>query len=458
MTTSVWKPYRPSASAPWNRLRTWTLHRRAGFGATWSELERDLADGPDAAVGRVLAGKCRMDGVPPEFAATADLLGDAAASAEDGGRLQAWWLYRMMFTPDPLAERLCLLWHNHFATSQLKVENATAMRGQNETLRRLGRGPFGDLLRAMLNDPALLIWLDAGSNRKGKPNENLARELMELFTLGIGNYTESDVKEAARALTGRVVVQGRAESRADRHDNGNKTILGQTGPFDGDALAGILLDQPSTANRLAGRLCGAFLGEGVANQGAVQELAVLLKRDQLHIGRAVERILRSELFFSGRNLKSQVMDPVGFVVGSLRGLESFDPPPSTLLVAEWTIRMGQALFFPPNVGGWPGGRSWLSGREIVARANFAAAVVEGRLSAGSSSGMADLRAIAAKHRRGRDDAEALGFCGDLLLGQGLDTAVYATILRECSAGGGTAAQRFGRTVANLLARPEAQLT
>ena len=122
------------------------------------------------------------------------------------------------------------MWHDHFATSQLKVEDVEAMHRQNETFRRHARGPFGDLLRAMLCDPALLVWLDAPSNRKGKPNENLARELMELFTLGVGHYSERDVKEAARALTGRTVVQGRYAFRADYHDDGDKTDAGPDRP------------------------------------------------------------------------------------------------------------------------------------------------------------------------------------------------------------------------------------
>jgi uncharacterized protein (DUF1800 family) len=180
MISSAWSPYRPTADTPWNLYRAWTLRRRAGFAATWDELQRDLNDGPEAAMDRVLAGTCRAEGVPAEFATTADLLGDAASGASDAHRLQAWWLYRMLFTPDPLAERLTLLWHNHFATSQLKVDDMAAMKRQNDTFRRHARGLFGDLLRAMLCDPALLVWLDAPLNRKGKPNENLARELMEL--------------------------------------------------------------------------------------------------------------------------------------------------------------------------------------------------------------------------------------------------------------------------------------
>jgi Protein of unknown function (DUF1800) len=157
MFSSPWSPYRPGPSAPWDLARVWTLRRRAGFAATWNELQRDLNDGPEAAVNRVLAGTCRTQGVPAEFATTADLLGDAAAGASDAHRLQAWWIYRMLLTPDPLTERLTLLWHNHFATSQLKVDNVAAMKRQNDTFRRHARGPFGDLLRAMLSDPALLV-------------------------------------------------------------------------------------------------------------------------------------------------------------------------------------------------------------------------------------------------------------------------------------------------------------
>src|SRR5262249_28058452 len=157
----------------WNLERAWTLRRRAGFAATWAELERDVAGGPGPAVDRVMAGECRAEGIPPDFERTADLLGDAAAGASDARPLQALWLYPALFTPDPLLERLTLAWHDHFATSQLKVDDVAAIRRQNETCRRLGRGPFGALLREMLRDPALLAWLDAPSNRKGKPNENL---------------------------------------------------------------------------------------------------------------------------------------------------------------------------------------------------------------------------------------------------------------------------------------------
>ncbi len=455
MKTSPLATYHPTPAAPWNLERAWMLRRRAGFAATWRELKRDLADGPNPTVDRVLAGQCRSEGVPAEFAHTADLLGEAAAGASDARRLQAWWLYRTLFTPDPLSERLTLMWHDHFATSQLKVDDVAAMRAQNETFRRLGRGPFGVLLREMLRDPALLDWLDAPSNRKGKPNENLARELLELFTLGVGRYSEDDVKGTARALTGLSVVQGRFQVRPQDHDDGEKTVLGKTTRFDADSLADHLLSQPAVADRLAWRLCATFLGESVADDAARGELADKLRRDNLHVGRAVDTILRSELFFSAKNLHARVSDPVGFVVGTVRALERFDPPPSTLLLAEWTARLGQELFYPPNVGGWPGGRGWLSGRAVVARANFAAALVAGHLN--SDVTPPDLTGLAERRAHASGPQEVLGFFAELLTGRRPDQTAIQSLLQSANHLGGSKSERINRAVAFLLAGPEAQL-
>src|SRR5262245_14020509 len=237
---SPWAPYVPSDKAPWNLRRVVHLHRRAGFAATWGEIQRDLKDGPQASIDRVLAGKAATDGVPEGFAETSRFLADTARDFE---RLKAWWVYRMLFGPDPLTERLTLMWHNHFATGADKVHSRGLMRRQNELLRELARAPFGKLLDRAVRDPALLLWLDAPANRKGHPNENLGRELMELFTLGIGHYSETDVKEAARALTGWTVSGGGFREEAGRHDDGEKTILGRRGKWTGDDLVRMLLEQ-----------------------------------------------------------------------------------------------------------------------------------------------------------------------------------------------------------------------
>ena len=215
-----WAPYAASDEAPWNLRRVVHLHRRAGFAATWNEIRRDLQDGPGQSIDRLLHGQARQ-GVPDSFQTVAERLAGHPGKIE---ALKAWWLYRMYAGPDPLAERLTLLWHNHFATGYDKVRDTVAIRRQNEIFRQYGRGRFGELLRAVVHDPALLIALEAPANRKAKPNENLGRELMELFTLGIGHYTEGDVKEAARSLTGWGVKDDAFTEAEASHDPGEKAV------------------------------------------------------------------------------------------------------------------------------------------------------------------------------------------------------------------------------------------
>ncbi len=376
---NAWNPYQPTEDVPWDIKRVVHLHRRVIFGGCWNEINRDLADGPEVAVSRVLGGTVRGAGVPEGFEQLAGVIGAAAVDSGSAERLRAWWLYRCLFSPHPLEERLTLMWHNHFATSNLKVNDLRLMKQQNDTLRKHALSPFGVMLRDIVHDPALLKWLDATSNRAGQPNENFARELMELFTLGIGNYSEDDVKEAARALTGWTVRQNEFRNLESLHDEGEKTILGRTGNFDGDDLVDILIDEPAVALRLAWRLTNEFFGTGVVDDSALDELAEGLQTHNLDIHWGVGMILRSQLFFSDTNINSRVCDPVTFLIAPLRAIECWRNPPGTLILAEWIERMGQDLFSPPNVGGWAGGKSWLSTRTVVARANYASVLVEGRL-------------------------------------------------------------------------------
>jgi uncharacterized protein (DUF1800 family) len=446
---TAWAPYEPSDEAPWDRRRVVHLHRRAGFAATWGELQRDLKDGPKASIDRLLTGKARADGVPKDFADVAPLL---AGSAGDPERLKAWWVYRMLFGPDPLTERLALMWHNHFATSIAKVGGAGAMRRQNEIFRALGRAPFGRLLTAVTHDPALLLWLDAPANRAGHPNENLARELMELFTLGIGHYTEADVKEAARALTGWTVADDKFYAEPDRHDDGDKMILGRKGKWTGDDLVKMLLEQPATAERLASRFCEQFMGEGAAGAAAVKALADGLREHDLDIGWAVETVLRSRAFFAAANLGRRVVAPAEFAIAAARALEMFDAAPSTLVLADWSARLGQDLFQPPNVGGWPGGRQWVSAPSMVGRANFAADLVRGTLSRDRQA--VDAVAWARRHGRGADLPDLVAFCGDLLLSGARPDDRVASAL---GAGAKLTPETARRAVVLVLASPEAQL-
>ena len=398
---SVWHLYQPTPQQPWTPSRAAHLLRRTVFGLTWKELQRDLSGKPQDAVTRVLSDEVRAEGVPDEFTSLANLIGNAASEQSNVERLKAWWIYRVLFTPAPLQERLTLMWHNHFATSNLKVNNLPFMKLQNDTLREHATAPFGELLHAMLRDPALLIWLDASSNRRGHANENLSRELMELFTLGIGNYSESDVKNAARALTGLTLKEGQFRLESHRHDAGQKTILGKTGEFDADQLADVLLQNPATAKRLAGRLVGEFFSEGVVNETAHNELASQLQTSKLDIGKAVETILRSQLFFSDANINSRICDPLSFLIAPLRALELFDKPPSTLALSEWLRRMGLDLFFPPNVAGWPGHRTWLTTRTVIARANYATAVISGEVY--RPTDVPNLQELAKKHSASQGD-------------------------------------------------------
>jgi uncharacterized protein (DUF1800 family) len=445
-----WAPYVPSEQAPWNLRRVVHLHRRAGFAATWGEIQRDLKEGPQASLDRVLAGKAATDGVPVEFHKTADLLAESAAASGDPARLKAWWVYRMLFGPDPLTERLALMWHNHFATSNLKVENLALMRRQNELFRTLGHRPFGELLGAVVHDPAMLLWLDAPSNRKGHPNENLARELMELFSMGVGHYGEADVKEAARALTGWSLEEEAFLEVAARHDAGMKTILGRRGAWNGEDLVRLVLEHPATPRRLAWRICDLFLGEKALKGADVGALAEGLRARKLDVGWAVGTVLWSRTFFSEENLGDRVVAPVEYVIGAARALELFEPPSSTLVLAEWCGRLGQDLFYPPNVGGWPGGRSWLTTRALIGRANYAAALVDGTRV--GRPGPMDALALARRH----GEQDVVAFYTRLLL----ETEPAPAWRARLAAGVGQKvtdqAEAARRTAALILAMPEAQ--
>jgi hypothetical protein len=449
-----WAPYRATPESPWDRRRVVHLHRRAGFAATADELRRDLNDGPEASVDRILEGR------PPAalaavFERTSESIAGAAVDSGDPDRLKAWWLLRMLLGPDPLGERLTLMWHNHFATGNQKVADLAAMRRQNDLFRRYARAPFGDLLNAVIRDPALLVWLDAPSNRKRHPNENLARELMELFTLGIGPYSEEDVKEAARALTGWTVLDGAFLENTAMHDPGEKVLLTKSGRWGGSDLIRILLDHPATARRLAGRLCDTFMGEGSVRPEDVDELAEGLRAHRLDIGWGVSTILRSRAFFATANRGTRVVGPVEFVVGAVRALGCLDPAPNTLLLATWTTRIGQDLFYPPNVGGWAGGRSWLSSRGMIARMNFATALASGR-----ELGLAeppDVLGLIRQDGGERSLDRVVGSLAERLLGVDPGAAWRDRIAKAAGAGSSSLSESARRAAALILSSPEAQL-
>ncbi|MDR3638296.1 MAG: DUF1800 domain-containing protein [Isosphaeraceae bacterium] len=369
----AWSPFEPGASDPWDLPRVAHLHRRAGFAAPWTTLERDLRDGPAASITRLLDGEAQTpDGKPAAaFEALLDDMGRQLAPAAVLPRLQGIWLYRMIFTAHPLRERMTLFWHNHFATSNAKVQNPALMQRQNDLFRTHALGDFEALVAAVGKDPAMLIWLDSTANRKARPNENYAREVMELFTLGRGRYSEQDIQEAARAFTGWFVVRDRFQEIVAQHDDGPKTILGRTGRFDGDDVPPLLLDQPACAEFLCGKLIRYFITEvDPVTPELIAPLARRFRESRYNVRSVVETILRSQLFHDPALRRRRVKCPVEHTIGTIRALEVFRPTVQADTLAEACGRMGQNLYAPPSVAGWEWGAAWANSTTMLARTNF----------------------------------------------------------------------------------------
>jgi uncharacterized protein (DUF1800 family) len=251
------------------------------------------------------------------------------------------------------------------------------------------------------------------------------------------------------------VKNGAWQERAADHDDGEKTILGRKGRWKGDDLVPMLVEQSSTSRRLAWRLCEWLMGEKVVAASALDALAAGLRKHKLDIGWAVETVLRSRAFFAESNLGNRVLGPVEFLVGVPRALECFDPPPSSLVLGEWSARLGQNLFYPPNVGGWTGGRDWLTSQAIIGRANFAAALVEGRLWARPV--LLDGIALARKHERSRDLEDALTFYAELSTGSSPDAAWRKRLLAALGPGAKQRPDTVRAGIALVVASPEVQM-
>ena len=372
-----------AAAAPMGYDDARHLLSRTGFGPTDAEVRAYAAMPRGEAVARLLR-ETRTSTVtpPPTFATDTGPLRPPARDASDAERkvflqqqirygltLRAWWVQEMLVTPSPLTERMALFWHNHFVSSQQKVRIARLMYVQNAMLRANALGNFGTLLHAASKDPAMLVYLDNAQNRKGSPNENFAREVMELFTLGEGHYTEQDIKEAARAFTGWSLNRETGEYlfRPGVHDYGNKTVLGRSGNFDGDAVLDILLAQSSTAEYVTAKLWREFVSPDPEPR-EVRRIAQAFRSSNYDIKETLRALLTSDAFWARANRGTLVKSPVEFVVGTLRQLEIQSP--AGLPFAILSAGMGQNLFSPPNVKGWPGGNVWIDTNTLLARKQF----------------------------------------------------------------------------------------
>jgi uncharacterized protein (DUF1800 family) len=365
---TAWKPYHTSAEDPWTVERVGHLYRRAAFGATAAELEAGVNDGPEKTLDRLLAGGPGLEDFDKSTAALAENI----AKANNGKQLSAWWLYRMLYTPHPVKEKLTLFWHNHFATSNSKVQNSRHMLGQYELMRKHALGNFADLLREISKDPAMMVWLDTRASKKGNPNENYARELMELFSLGIGHYTEKDVREAARAFTGWDIKAGKAVFNDKEHDPGAKTVLGKTGSFNGEDIVGICLGRTDTAPFIVAKLYRFLVSETVPpTPELIAPLADQFRKSGYDFAALVRTVLSSNLFYSPAVYRTRVKSPVEFALGIVRGLEGHVGTSALAVALE---ELGQNLFYPPSVKGWDGGHAWLNGQTFLLRQNLALAL------------------------------------------------------------------------------------
>jgi hypothetical protein len=370
----AWSPYRPSAAVPWNKKWIAHFYRRAAFGPSAADTERALNDGFEKTLDRLLTGE-------PDAPQLLELLSDAGHYLKSDLQIRVWWLSIMLEGGHPLREKLTLFWHNHFATSYAKVQRTQLMFEQNAILRKHALGKFRPFLLDMSKDTAMLKWLDSNQNVKGAPNENFAREVMELFSLGVGNYTEKDIQEAARAFTG-----WHTDSRIDEdedtfhfkpvlHDEGRKTVFGKTGNWNGDDVIRLCCDKADCAACLVGKLYSFLVSETRPPERLLAPLQQRFRDSDYDIADLVKTMLGSRLFFSPHAYRKRVKWPVEYALGAVRAAVPGRAPLGDIV--DPLAKMGQVLFAPPNVKGWRTGTDWLNSATLLARNNFAETVATG---------------------------------------------------------------------------------
>ncbi|MEM8758606.1 MAG: DUF1800 domain-containing protein, partial [Planctomycetota bacterium] len=301
-------------------------------------------------------------------------------------QLQRWWLARMIETPRPLQEKMTLFWHGHFATSYRTIENSYHMFMQNQLFRTRATGSVAELLRQIIRDPAMLAYLDNNDSRKDRPNENLARELLELFSLGVGHYSERDIKEGARALTGYSFDDDSFVFRRNNHDGGHKRILGRSGTLDGDGFVDAIIRQRQCAEFICRKLY-RFFAEDIPldidsrdlSSGAFDTIRGMRRAmiaGDYQVGPALRELFLSEHFYSGSVVSGQIKSPTVLVVGAVRSLNT--PVRDLSILLDAMDLMGQNLFFPPSVKGWDGGRNWINTSTLFVRQNILAYLLTGK--------------------------------------------------------------------------------
>lgn len=434
-------PYDSARDGAWTVLEAAHLLGRAQFGYTPVELERATTAGLAATIDRLLSPQIES----PEFQKAELALRQTALATEAIADLKIWWLYRMWGSANPLAEKVALFWHNHFATSYDKVRSVPQMLAQNELIRAQRLGDFKALLDGMSRDTAMLVWLDGNANRKRHPNENFAREIMELFALGVGNYSEKDIQEAARAFTGWHVRDGAFWFNQLQHDNSTKSVFGKTGNFDGAAIVDLCLAEAACPRFLAMKLLKTFVSSDPEAE-LIEAVATRIRLHDYSMTPVLRELLTSQAFFETSRRRSIIKSPLDLVVGTLRSVASTVKwPPVVQLLAN----LGQDVFEPPSVKGWEGGRLWINSSTILLRTNFATDLASG-------DRMATLLKSILDTASGTDDA-VVSRLEQLLLGGVTNPELHKNLLTFHHRADGGATQKMRSTLQLVLSLPEFQL-
>jgi len=448
----AWARYTPSPQCPWTHEHAAHLWRRAGFGAAWRQLARSVTDGPQPTVDRLLKPEADVAAFTRSFDRYENAAGKMVA-------LRAWWLRRMIETPDPLGEKLTLMWHDLFAARTGDVE---LMRAHVGRLRAGATGRWDELVAGVGRDPAVLLSLGAEANRKASPTDRFARQLLDRHTVGPGNYSPRDVSEAARAMTGWFVRRGQLRFVEREHDGGTKTFLGKAGNLTASDVVKIAATHPAAARNVVRTLYRWLISEvEPPTDPLIAPLAESFAKD-FDLRRLVETILRSNLFFSDHSIGQRVKRPVEFAIGIARALESNVP---TLPLATALAALGESLYAPPTVHGWTGGRHWITAATLIGRSNLAAALLS---ASGAYGGKLDPVAVA--RRYGQSGPKAAGEFLVRLFATGIADAasldLHALVGSRSARKSGGASPLVGKgdlssrlrvLVHTLVTRPEFQL-
>ena len=428
----------------WTHRDATHLLWRTQFGASDAEIEQATEAGLEKTLDRLLTPQEES----PDFESSDRLLRQVAVDTGNISHLKAWWLYRMLNSANPLVEKVSLFWHNHFATSNAKVDSVDHMVAQNDLIRKEAVGSFRKLLSGMARDVAMLIWLDSNANRKRQPNENFAREVMELFSLGVGNYTEQDIADAARAFTGWHLRDDKYWFNRRQHDFTQKTLLGTTGTLDGEDVIEICLGQAACPHFLAEKLLATFVTPRPDKQDVAQ-LASRIRAHDFQMTSVFRELFGSDLFFSSSVRRSIIKSPLELVLGAYRALGN---RPNLQTTIGLLASLGQDVFEPPTVKGWEGGRLWIHSASMLLRTNFAPA-----LTSSSRFGTIDDPQSVLKSDGRKTQDDVVRYYTELLLAGDVEPASKQQLTEYLKKAEGDRGERSRGLIQLIMSMPEYQI-